>query len=207
MGGCAVRRGRAGAGALLGVLALLAAACTSVPAAQSHGTTQPKAHKHKPTPPPNHTFPGPYGKEASWVVAENERPGTTAWRITKGASPDINGFANKTYASDGTKVTLYVSTPARSFRVEAFRMGYYQGKGRPPRLAVAVRGGPPESALPANAGRQHGELRPLGADARRSSSPRPSCRVTTCSSSSAAVASRATSRSRSGTRPRMPPTS
>jgi hypothetical protein len=75
------------------------------------------------------TFSGPYGVEASWVVAENKRPGTTSWRITKGASPDISGYANKTYTSVGTKVILYVSTPAPSFRVEAFRMGYYQGGG------------------------------------------------------------------------------
>ncbi len=117
--------------ALVALLALLFPACSSTPAARAHATTppKPKSKPHKPVPAKLVTFPGPYGREASWVVAENRLPGTEAWRITKGASPQISGFANKTYASEGTKVTLYVSTPARSFRVEAFRMGYYQGKG------------------------------------------------------------------------------
>jgi hypothetical protein len=114
---------------MLVALALMAAACSSTPAAHTHTAAHHKAKRHKPAPATNVTFAGPYGIEASWVVAENKRPGTTAWRITKGASSDIAGFANKTYTSVGTKVTLYVSTPAPSFRVEAFRMGYYQGKG------------------------------------------------------------------------------
>ena len=117
--------------ASLGLLALVAGACSSTPAAKGHPQPPPhhKTTKPKPGAAKDVTFQGTYGREASWVVAENRRPGTTAWRITKGASPDINGFANKTYTSDGTKVVLYVSTPAPSFRVEAFRMGYYQGKG------------------------------------------------------------------------------
>jgi hypothetical protein len=116
---------------MLAGLALVTAACSSTPTAHRHFSPPPRHNKTKPKPDltKNVTFQGPYGREASWVVAENERPGTTAWRITKGASSDIAGFANKTYTSDGTKVVLYVSTPAPTFRVEAFRMGYYQGKG------------------------------------------------------------------------------
>lgn len=123
-------KGRAVAACLLAVVALLGAGCSSTPSAKAHTLTKPKPKKHKVEPPKNFTFAGPYGREASWVIAENKRPGTDAWKISKGASSDIDGFASKTYASDGTKVTLYVSTPAPFFRVEAFRMGYYQGKGR-----------------------------------------------------------------------------
>ena len=122
-------KGRAVAACLLAVVALLGAGCSSTPSAKAHTLTKPKPKKHKVEPPKNFTFAGPYGREASWVIAENKRPGTDAWKISKGASSDIDGFASKTYASDGTKVTLYVSTPAPFFRVEAFRMGYYQGKG------------------------------------------------------------------------------
>lgn len=74
------------------------------------------------------TFAGPDGVEARWVVAENRRPGTTAWRI-RHARGSIEGFASKVYARRGQRVTLYVSTRAPRFRAEAFRMGYYQGKG------------------------------------------------------------------------------
>jgi hypothetical protein len=74
------------------------------------------------------TFLGPDGVEARWVIDQNKLPGTTAWKI-RGTSQGIVGFADLSYADRGQKVTLYVSTAARTFRAEAFRMGYYQGKG------------------------------------------------------------------------------
>jgi len=76
------------------------------------------------------TFLGPDGVEARWVIQQNELPGTTAWRITTPQQPDaIMGYANRVQAREGQRVTLYVSTVAPSFHVDAFRMGYYQGKG------------------------------------------------------------------------------
>jgi hypothetical protein len=73
-------------------------------------------------------FPGPDGTEARWVVRENERPGTTAWKI-HGRAGGISGFAGQVYADAGQQVTLYVSTAAPWFRAQAFRMGWYQGRG------------------------------------------------------------------------------
>jgi len=74
------------------------------------------------------TLAGQDGIEARWVIDENKRPGTTAWKI-RGSHGRIAGFADYGYAAQGQKVTLYVSTAAARFRAEAFRMGYYQGKG------------------------------------------------------------------------------
>jgi hypothetical protein len=74
------------------------------------------------------TFPGPDGTEARWVIQENDKPGTTAWEI-HGPHGGISGFASQVYAQQGQQVTLYVSTTGPQFRAEAFRMGYYQGKG------------------------------------------------------------------------------
>jgi hypothetical protein len=74
------------------------------------------------------TFAGPDGTEARWVIEENDRPGTTAWEI-HGSHGGIDGWASQVYAQQGQRVTLYVSTTGPSFRAEAFRMGYYQGKG------------------------------------------------------------------------------
>lgn len=74
------------------------------------------------------TVRGPDGVEARWVIAENNRPGSTAWKI-HGRSGGVDGFANKVYAAAGEKVSLYVSTTGPWFRAEAFRMGYYHGKG------------------------------------------------------------------------------
>ncbi len=83
------------------------------------------------------TRPGPDGARASWVVAENSRLGTTAWRI-RHPKGHIAGFANRTYARQGQRMKLYVTTAAARFRAEAFRMGYYRGTGA--RLIWTVRG-------------------------------------------------------------------
>jgi len=75
------------------------------------------------------TFLGPDGVESSAVIAENRLPGTTAWRITGPNPPLIQGFANTAGAEPGQDVTLYVSTSASTFHVDAYRMGWYGGDG------------------------------------------------------------------------------
>jgi hypothetical protein len=72
---------------------------------------------------------GPDGVQASWVIRENQKPGTAAWRIAGNPPGTIAGFADHTYAADGDTVTLRVSTNAPRFHVEAYRMGYYGGTG------------------------------------------------------------------------------
>lgn len=61
-------------------------------------------------------------------MKENEKRGTTAWRIA-GPAGGITGYASKVQAQRGQRVTLFVSTAAPTYRVIAYRMGYYQGKG------------------------------------------------------------------------------
>ncbi len=70
-----------------------------------------------PTPPPN------------WVAAENAKQGTSAWRISAGASRGISGYADKTSANLGGSVRLFVDTNASTFRIQAYRLGYYGGLG------------------------------------------------------------------------------
>jgi hypothetical protein len=96
-------------------------------------TSAPPKKKHvvaaAPNPAHSQTFLGPFGEEASWMVAENKLPGTTSWEITgQPRSGSIQGFANVTDAAVGNRVTLYVSSTAPRFHVEAYRMGYYGGK-------------------------------------------------------------------------------
>lgn len=74
------------------------------------------------------TVAGPAGVEASWVKRENQRPGTTAWQIGSQSGAPIEGYADHTSAHAGQDVTLYVSTAAAQFHVEAYRMGWYQGR-------------------------------------------------------------------------------
>ena len=71
-----------------------------------------------------------HGPVASWVVKENARPGTTAWRIEgEQKRGDLEGFADKVSAVQGESVDLYVSTVAPNWHVDAYRMGYYGGAG------------------------------------------------------------------------------
>lgn len=73
---------------------------------------------------------GPDGVVAPWVLAENKLPGTTAWEIPRTVQEGgIEGFANKNYVATGQHVSFFVSTSARSYRIVAYRMGYYQGTG------------------------------------------------------------------------------
>jgi hypothetical protein len=70
------------------------------------------------------------GVQANWVVQENQLTGTTNWQITGTPKTGfIEGFADQTYAGTGQPVRLFVSTSAPTFRVEAYRVGYYGGTG------------------------------------------------------------------------------
>lgn len=66
------------------------------------------------------------------IVAENRRKGTPDWRILNGGADrprGIEGFADRTSATVGQTVGLYVSSPAPTFRATAYRMGWYNGVG------------------------------------------------------------------------------
>src|SRR6266540_781757 len=66
---------------------------------------------------------------AGWITGENRRAGTTAWHIGRsGSRHAIEGYADRVSAEAGVTVRLYVSTRARWFRVEAYRMGWYGGR-------------------------------------------------------------------------------
>ncbi|MGO9334204.1 MAG: N,N-dimethylformamidase beta subunit family domain-containing protein [Acidimicrobiales bacterium] len=76
------------------------------------------------------TFQGPAGVEARWVLVENKKKGTTAWRIPATApSGAIAGFASTDDAVPGQWVTFRVTTPSPTFSVVAYRMGWYGGTG------------------------------------------------------------------------------
>ncbi|HZR51850.1 MAG TPA: N,N-dimethylformamidase beta subunit family domain-containing protein [Streptosporangiaceae bacterium] len=65
---------------------------------------------------------------APFPAAENRLSGTSSWRITdQGADDAIDGYASAQSVLPGQSFTLYVSTTAKSFRVDAFRFGWYQG--------------------------------------------------------------------------------
>ncbi len=63
------------------------------------------------------------------IVAENSKTGHAWWVTTPQQAGDIEGYASQISAASGDTVTLFVSTKASTFHVEAYRMGYYQGIG------------------------------------------------------------------------------
>ena len=59
-------------------------------------------------------------------VPENSLPGDPDWNITQLGAPEaIVGYAGRSSVLAGESVPLFVSTSAPSFRVLAFRMGWY----------------------------------------------------------------------------------
>ncbi len=110
------RMRRAVGAALVLAAALPAAGCTG-----GSGSAGPGPVTSAPTAVAAHAPPFP--------VAENERPGTSAWRITDlGPADAIDGYAGQQSVLPGQSFRLYVSTTARSFRVDAFRFGWYSGR-------------------------------------------------------------------------------
>jgi len=66
---------------------------------------------------------------ARWVIEENRRPGTADWHITGPTNRgEIQGYADATSVNRGQGVRLFVSTRASTYRVEAYRIGWYGGR-------------------------------------------------------------------------------
>lgn len=68
------------------------------------------------------------------VVTENARAGTTAWQIVSQAANDrdhqIKGYASATSVNKGGSIGFSVSVNrAQSYRIDFYRMGWYQGLG------------------------------------------------------------------------------
>ena len=62
------------------------------------------------------------------VVRENDLPGDPNWKISQLGAPEaMLGYTGQYSVLPGEPITLYASTTGRSFRVSAFRMGWYNG--------------------------------------------------------------------------------
>jgi N,N-dimethylformamidase beta subunit-like protein len=122
----ASRRRAAATAVAVALAALIAAGAGALLAVRSHRPGPAPSAATSPTTPPT----GSAGPESSWVAVENRRPGTSGWRITHMGAPDaIQGWADQVSAASGERVRLYVSTTARRFQVQAYRMGWYGGRG------------------------------------------------------------------------------
>jgi hypothetical protein len=74
--------------------------------------------------------PSPTAAPSRRPIQENGLPGDPDWAIRQLGAPDaIMGYAGKASVLPGESFPLSVSTTARSFRVTAFRIGWYRGDG------------------------------------------------------------------------------
>src|SRR4051794_9093179 len=82
---------------------------------------------------------------ANPIACENLLPGTpkSTWDISGSGSSTIQGFATDISVNAGQTVQFKIKTPAKSYRLDIYRMGYYQGNGA--RLITSVN---PSATLP-----------------------------------------------------------
>jgi hypothetical protein len=77
------------------------------------------------------------------IVCENQLPGTSDWAISGAGDLTIQGFATDISVNSGQTVSFKISTPATSYHIDIYRLGYYQGMGG--RLVATIT---PSASLP-----------------------------------------------------------
>ena len=66
----------------------------------------------------------------SAITLENQRPGTSAWQLTKPApGHQIEGYASLTSVNRGGQIRFFVNTASSNYVFEIFRFGWYGGAG------------------------------------------------------------------------------
>ena len=89
--------------------------------------------------------PAPAG--ANEIVVENCQTGSprSEWDISGAGDTSIQGFATDISVNRGTTVSFKISTPATSYRIDIYRMGYYGGDGARKVATIS-----PSATLPQN---------------------------------------------------------
>ncbi|MGD0632531.1 MAG: N,N-dimethylformamidase beta subunit family domain-containing protein, partial [Terracidiphilus sp.] len=65
------------------------------------------------------------------IVIENALPGTPSsqWDISGAGDTSIQGYATDISVSQGGTIYFKINTPASAYRIDIYRLGYYQGNG------------------------------------------------------------------------------
>jgi len=81
--------------------------------------------------PPGNLTPPPVGPHVNRIPEENAKPGTdpAIWDVPGAGDPSIQGFTTDISYDLGQTVQFKIQTPATSYRLDIYRMGYYQGNG------------------------------------------------------------------------------
>jgi methionine-rich copper-binding protein CopC len=80
------------------------------------------------------------------VACENTKTGSPSsqWNVSGAGSTNIQGFATDISVNKGETVRFKIRTPARSYRLDIYRMGYYGGMGARQVATVAPSAGLPQ---------------------------------------------------------------
>ncbi len=84
---------------------------------------------------------------ANAIVAENCKPGSppSQWQVSGTGDASIQGFATEMSVNRGGTIRFKVKTPARNYRFDIYRLGWYGGRGA--RKVATVN---PSATLPQN---------------------------------------------------------
>jgi hypothetical protein len=90
------------------------------------------------------------------IVAENSLQGSSGWRMTGPSADDANGqikgYASRTSVKQNESITLYVSvSPAQTYTINVYRMGWYGGLGGRLRYTSATLDGVKQADCPPDA--------------------------------------------------------
>jgi hypothetical protein len=67
--------------------------------------------------------------QANPIIAENLLPGDTDWDVNGNGAPSIQGFATEMSVNLGQTIQFKVDTPSTNYRIDIYRLGYYNGAG------------------------------------------------------------------------------
>jgi hypothetical protein len=81
---------------------------------------------------------GPCAPPANPILCENSQPGNpkSQWDITGAGDSSIQGFATNISVNRGQTVRFKIDTSATAYRLDIYRMGYYNGAGA--RLVASI---------------------------------------------------------------------
>ena len=90
------------------------------------------------------------------IVVENQQPGSGGWDIEWGGAGNdiagqVKGYAGATSVNKGESINLHISvSPAQSYSIDVFRMGWYGGLGGRLMQHIGPLNGTPQATCPVN---------------------------------------------------------
>ena len=90
------------------------------------------------------------------IVVENQLPGSSGWDIEWGGAGNdiagqVKGYAGATSVNKGESINLHISvSPAQSYTIDVFRMGWYGGQGGRLMQHIGPLNGTPQATCPVN---------------------------------------------------------